>query len=441
MGEQGDHLGGRIVEIDILEVERERTAFDARQIEQIVDECEQMPARVLDALQARALFGQQGFALVAGQQLRESENAVERGAQLMAHARQEFRLGAACALGRFLGTQCLFGLAFFGDVPIHADELERLTGFVELHHAARGQPAHRAIGPMDAEFGLVGLAPADRARLGCGQQRPVFLEQRGVPDRLRIGPQLIGHAEQGVHLRAPDRCAGAHIVLPDADAGRAGRELQPVHRLGDGPLGHAPVGHVPVHAHHADRLPVVVAVDGAAREQMAHLPIGSDDAKCRFVGRAVACRAQHVVERVVGVARMHERIPGFDRGVLPAVADTVDLAQLLVPDLLVGEQVPVPDAQVGGRGGQTQAVGQTGEFELGLGAFGDVDHHTEDAGHAARGVALRDAPGQQMAHLAARAAALHAAFGADRLSGLHRALMGRDDGRTVVGVDQVAHRC
>ncbi len=77
--------------------------FDLRQIQHLVDQAQKMLAALVHGRNAFLL--RLGQALVALENLRVAENAVERRAQLVAHARQKFALGAISRLGS------LFGLA------------------------------------------------------------------------------------------------------------------------------------------------------------------------------------------------------------------------------------------------------------------------------------------------------------------------------------------
>src|SRR5712692_3124105 len=70
--------------------------------------------------------------LIVAEQLGESENRVERGPQLMAHAGEELTLHPIGSLSLFLGLkQCLLGLLGLGDVFGDSKQERRLAGGVQ----------------------------------------------------------------------------------------------------------------------------------------------------------------------------------------------------------------------------------------------------------------------------------------------------------------------
>ncbi len=87
----------------LADVERDRAGFDLGQVEDVVDQPEQVGARVVDGVGELDLLVGQIALGVLGQQLRQDQQAVQRRAQLVAHVGQE--------LGLVLGGQRqLFGL-------------------------------------------------------------------------------------------------------------------------------------------------------------------------------------------------------------------------------------------------------------------------------------------------------------------------------------------
>src|SRR5439155_21095752 len=82
-------------------IEREAAGLDARQVEQIDDQLQQVLAAALDRRQPGVRVCAQ--AALAAQDLREAEDGVQRRAQLVAHAREEVALGAA---RRLRGQAC-----------------------------------------------------------------------------------------------------------------------------------------------------------------------------------------------------------------------------------------------------------------------------------------------------------------------------------------------
>ena len=79
--------------------------FDLRQIEDVVDEAEQVGAGAVDGARELGLLFVEVALLVVGQQLRQDQQRVERGAQFVAHVGEEFGLvlrGQRELLGLFL---------------------------------------------------------------------------------------------------------------------------------------------------------------------------------------------------------------------------------------------------------------------------------------------------------------------------------------------------
>jgi hypothetical protein len=91
-----DHLAG----LDRLERDRALPRLDARQVEDLVDESQEMSPALEDVLDAVALVRRFRVEL---EELGESQDAVERGAKLVTHARQELALGPVGGHRRFLG--------------------------------------------------------------------------------------------------------------------------------------------------------------------------------------------------------------------------------------------------------------------------------------------------------------------------------------------------
>ena len=114
-----DSLGGRLepqhveggghdlVDQDRLQGERQLSRLDPGDIEDLVDEVEQVTSALEDHLDALALLVALGLEL---EQLREADDAVQRGAQLVAHTREELALGPVGAVG------VLFRPATLGDL-------------------------------------------------------------------------------------------------------------------------------------------------------------------------------------------------------------------------------------------------------------------------------------------------------------------------------------
>ena len=87
--------------------QRQLPGLDARQVEQFVDQLQQALAGTQDLAPGAARGRRQRQRRVAVEQLAEAQDGVHRRAQLVAHARQELRLGA---VGRFGLVACVHQL-------------------------------------------------------------------------------------------------------------------------------------------------------------------------------------------------------------------------------------------------------------------------------------------------------------------------------------------
>ena len=146
----------RARERHIGHLDAQTARFDAREIECIADQCEQMFATALNHADAFAMLRAQ--ARVAPQDLRITENRIQRRAQFVAHVRQKFAFRAVRRLRR---TACL--------------ALHRRVAFVKV--PAMQPRGHRVKGVHHAlEFvGLAGRAPVQLQGLG-GLAKVVFFD-------------------------------------------------------------------------------------------------------------------------------------------------------------------------------------------------------------------------------------------------------------------------
>ena len=100
-GERADEFE-RVVEeapeLDRLRRKREPSGLDARDVEHLIDERQQMPPGARDVLDALRLAGRRFVEL---EELGEAEYRVHRRAQLVAHARKEFAIRAVRSFGLF----------------------------------------------------------------------------------------------------------------------------------------------------------------------------------------------------------------------------------------------------------------------------------------------------------------------------------------------------
>ena len=120
-----------------LQRDGDLAAFNAGQIQHVVDEAQQVLAGRADVVQP-ALARQRRrvvAGLVGDQQLRKTQHGVQRRAQLVAHARQELGLGRTLAQRDLTFLAHGLGGAAVGDVPVDADAAALAAGFVDLHRA------------------------------------------------------------------------------------------------------------------------------------------------------------------------------------------------------------------------------------------------------------------------------------------------------------------
>ncbi len=249
---------------------------DARQFERVVDQGQQLLARRVHPLEFVALGT--GVAAVAfgEQQLREAEHGVERGAQLVAHAGQELRLGAALAQRQLTLTFGALGHLGLGDVPVDADATHDPPAFVEQRGRARGQPAHAAIGPDDTEFvGQRVRARQLRHRVG-DDVRPVVGMHQGQArlgaERLRLWRQ----AAQREHLCIPIVVTGRDVVVPRAHADAAHRQRGALVGFTQAQQGLALFGDVDQHAESA-RIAAAAGFHAGAQLQPVRRTVGPDN--------------------------------------------------------------------------------------------------------------------------------------------------------------------
>ena len=119
----------QILEQQVRRLDDDRAGLDLRQVQDVVDECQQIVARGMDRLRKFDLLSGQVAARVLAQLIGEDEQAVERRAQLVRHVGQEFGL----VLG---GERELLGF-FFQGLPRLLDLLVLALDFLVL---VREQP-------------------------------------------------------------------------------------------------------------------------------------------------------------------------------------------------------------------------------------------------------------------------------------------------------------
>ncbi len=210
--------------------------------------------------------------------------------------------------------------------------------------------------------------------------------QLGVPVPAGDPPRLVG---------GDDGLVGVGDHVPRPVLAGAQRALQVAHG-----------GDVPVDPHQPDRRAVGVAHDRRLGPDAAHLAGGPHDPELGVVGRLARQGRVHArlfLGAVGGVQARHELLDGqgfagraAEEGVYP-----------IVPYDAVGRDVPLPNADLAGLGGQQHAFGHRAiaGLVLGAGAFGrdaggDVDDGAEHRDHLPGLVAFAIAHALEMADLA-----------------------------------------
>ena len=116
-GERPHRVAQAIAQVERAGVEVELARLDLREVEDVVDHRQQRVGRRCDDLQVLALLGRE---LGVQDQLGHADDAVHRGADLVAHVGEELALGPAGRLGGLLGAAQFL----LGPLP-HADVLDR----------------------------------------------------------------------------------------------------------------------------------------------------------------------------------------------------------------------------------------------------------------------------------------------------------------------------
>ncbi len=164
-GGQRHHHRQRVLDrrakVDRFERDRHLARFHARQVEHVVHQRQQVPAGVLDVLDAGELLQRGRFDGVEPEQLREAEDGIERRAQLVAHARQELGLRPARRLQRLACLALGPGRLQPGHVAQHRRQERAALGLV----AGEGDLERELLAVGTAAEQLAHLAAVDVAEL------------------------------------------------------------------------------------------------------------------------------------------------------------------------------------------------------------------------------------------------------------------------------------
>ncbi len=179
---QTQALGGGALAHDVLDASQdvaqgeahalqgELPGFDAREVQNVVDDGDEVLARVVENVDVLALTAAE---LGLAQQVGHADDRVQRGAYLVAHGRQKPTLGVARRLGFLLGLGqgragprpfvYLSGQQLVGRLQLVSLGLHLLEHVAQAHHRGlhgcelpqpgRGQ-VHRLAGPLHGVHGL-----------------------------------------------------------------------------------------------------------------------------------------------------------------------------------------------------------------------------------------------------------------------------------------------
>ncbi len=142
-GQTGTHRG---TQVNPILRQRVTACLDPCQFQHLVDDVQQVSPTGHDV--GCPLDCGIGHASGPGllHQLREADDRVQRGAQFMAHIRQELRFGPARCLGRFLRTPQFVGCLYFRRyVARRAVIAGEDAGIIEHRHAARTDVVHPSV--------------------------------------------------------------------------------------------------------------------------------------------------------------------------------------------------------------------------------------------------------------------------------------------------------
>ncbi|MNZ61527.1 hypothetical protein D3C78_796260 [compost metagenome] len=219
-GEDGQGVLDQLAQVERDVLEDQFAGLDLREVEDLVDDAEQAVGGLLDGSQVIALAPGQ-FALL--QQVGEADDAVERGADLVAHVGEELGLDPARLEG-FLARQVQFDVLDLDGFQVLPHVLGGLVDVV-LHFFLRAvQGRGHAV---DAGGELVQLMAAEGRQAGF---QAAFLELRDalgdLPQRRADGPAQAQGEEGGDHQTGDDQQQAGEQAAITAQQGAVVRQLQ-----------------------------------------------------------------------------------------------------------------------------------------------------------------------------------------------------------------------
>ncbi|MDF5908490.1 hypothetical protein P4132_19185 [Pseudomonas aeruginosa] len=181
-----------------------------------------------------------------------------------------------------------------------------------------------------------------------------------------VEDQFVGRAD-GVLQGPAGHRLGHRVHEGHAAAGVGGQ-----HGIADGIQGHlqaflflvqgfrqgADLGDVAVDADHPHRTVVLVARQRGDRPQVANLAVGADDTELavEFLHPLTARSSSRSTRS--SILGMQARLPLLHRGLPGTAADAVQVEHAEIPVQAVARQVPLPDADLPGVGGQLDQFGR-----------------------------------------------------------------------------------
>ena len=194
LGARGDHAHGlteQRIEREVLEVEADAAGLDLRHIEDVVDDLEQILPAAADVAAIFVIFlGTERPEHIGFHDLGESDDRVERRAQLMAHIGEEFRF-------RLIG---FFGAGLFGGIFLGQFRRALLRG-AQVRHG-RHQPllavdqfllVHLERGDVGADRHVAAILGAPLADVQPAAVLELRLERAGAGNSGPGGDDLVAH--------------------------------------------------------------------------------------------------------------------------------------------------------------------------------------------------------------------------------------------------------
>ena len=181
-------------QLDGLERDRQPARLNARDVQHLVDQSEEVASPGEDVRHALLLLGVEGVHL---QELRETQDGVKGSPELVAHPGQELALGLTRPVGLSSPQERLLNTLPLGDVLDRAFQVgDPARGIVD-HPSAGPRPDNRPIGP--AQLALV--AAHDAFPLQCGDPPPshlgIDIQIGGVPRPQGLQVRTAQHPKEG----------------------------------------------------------------------------------------------------------------------------------------------------------------------------------------------------------------------------------------------------